>query len=54
MTGASTRSEDETSRGARLKEDTGKDAKTGNSPRNIDDTSRELFPQRSSPDHACK
>ena len=44
-TGASTRSEDETSRGARLKEDTGKGAMSSASPRNIDDTSRESSPR---------
>ena len=54
VTGASARSEDETSRGARLKEDAGKDATTGTSPRNIDDTSRESSPQRSPPDNTCK
>ena len=53
-TGASVKSEDETSRGARLKEDAGEDATTGNSPRNIDDTSRESSPQRSPPDNTCK
>ena len=54
MTGASAKSEDETARGARLKEDAGKDATTGSSPRNIDDTSRESSPQRSSPDNTRK
>ena len=44
-TGASVKSEDETSRGARLKEDAGEDATTGNSPCNIDDTSGESSPQ---------
>ena len=53
-TGASAKSEDETSRGARLKEDAGEDATTGNSPRNIDNTSRESSPQRSSPDNTHK
>ena len=54
MTGASARSEDETSRGARLKEDTGEGAMSGASPCNIDDTSRESSPQRSSPDNTRK
>ena len=54
MTGASARSEDETSRGARLKVDAGKGATSGDSPRNIDDTSRELSPQRSPPDNTHK
>ena len=54
MTGASARSEDKTSRGARLKEDTGEGATSGASPRNIDDTSRESSPQRSPPDHTRK
>ena len=54
MTGASARSEDETSRGARLKVDAGEDATSGTSPRNNDDTSRESSPQRSSPDNNCK
>ena len=54
VTGASARSEDETSRGARLKEDAGKGATSGASPRNIDDTSRELSPQRSPPDNTHK
>ena len=53
-TGASTRSEDETSRGARLKEDTGEGATSGTSPRNVDDTSRESSPQRSPPDNTHK
>ena len=53
-TGASVKSEKETSRGARLKEDAGEDATTGNSPRNIDDTSRESSPQRSPPDNTRK
>ena len=53
-TGTSTRSEDETSRGARLKEDAGKGTTSGASPRNVDDTSRELSPQRSPPDNTCK
>ena len=52
--GASARSEDEISRGARLKEDTGKGTMSGASPRNIDDTSRELSPQRSLPDNTRK
>ena len=45
VTGACTRSEDETSRGARLKEDAGKGATSGASPRNVDDTSRESSPR---------
>ena len=45
MTGASARSEDETSRGARLKEDTGEGATSSASPRNADDTSRESSPR---------
>ena len=53
-TGASTRSEDETSRGARLKEDAGEGSTSGTSPRNIDHTSRESFPQRSPPDNTRK
>ena len=53
-TGTSTRSEDETSRGARLKEDAGEGAMSGASPRNIDDTSRESSPQRSLPDNTHK
>ena len=53
-TGASARSEDETSRGARLKEDTGKGTMSSASPRNIDDTSRESSPQRSPPDNTRK
>ena len=53
-TGASVRSEDETSRGARLKEDAGKGTTSGASPRNIDNTSRESFPQRSPPDNTRK
>ena len=44
-TGTSARSEDETSRGARLKEDAGKGAMSGASPHNIDDTSRESSPR---------
>ena len=44
-TGASLRSEDETSRGARLKEDAGKGTMSGASPRNIDNTSRESSPR---------
>ena len=54
VTGASTRSEDETSRVAGLKEDAGKGAMSGASPRNIDDTSRESSPQRSLPDNTRK
>ena len=54
VTGASARSEDETSRGARLKEDAGKGTMSGTSPRNIDDTSRESSPQRSPPDNTHK
>ena len=54
VTGTSTRSEDETSRGARLKEDAGEGAMSGASPRNIDDTSRESSPQRSPPDNTRK
>ena len=54
MTGASARSEDDTSRGARLKEDTGKGAMGSASPRNVDDTSRESSPQRSLPDQNRK
>ena len=54
MTGASTRSEDETSRGARPKVDAGEGAMSGASPRNIDDTSREPSPQRSPPDNTRK
>ena len=54
MTGASARSEDETSRGARLKEDAGKGTTSGASPRNIDDMSRESSPQRSPPDNTHK
>ena len=53
-TGASARSEDETSRGVRLKEDAGKGTTSGTSPRNIDDTSRESSPQRSLPDNTRK
>ena len=53
-TGASIRSEDKTSRGARLKEDAGECAMTGASPRNIDDMSRESSPQRSLPDNTRK
>ena len=44
-TDASARSEDETSRGARLKEDAGEGTLSGTSPHNIDDTSRESFPR---------
>ena len=54
MTGTSARSEDETSRGARLKEDAGEGAMGSASPRNIDDTSRESSPQRSLPDNTRK
>ena len=43
-TGASVRSEDETSRGARLKEDAGEGTMSSASPRNIDDMSRESSP----------
>ena len=53
-TGASVRSEDETSRGARLKEDAGEGTMGSASPRNIDDTSRESSPQRSPPDNTRK
>ena len=53
-TGTSARSEDETSRGARLEEDAGEGATSGASPRNIDNTSRELSPQRSPPDNTRK
>ena len=53
-TGTSARSEDETSRGARLKEDAGEGTMSGTSPRNIDDTSRESSPQRSLPDNTHK
>ena len=51
VTGAPARSEDETSRGVRLKEDAGKGAMGSASPRNVDDTSRESSPQRSPPDN---
>ena len=54
MTGASARSGDKTSRGARLKEDAGEGATSGASPHNIDDTSRESSPQRSPPDNTRK
>ena len=54
VTGASARSEDETSRGARLKEDAGKGTMSGASARNIDDMSRESSPQRSPPDNTRK
>ena len=54
VTGTSARSEDETSRGARLKEDAGEGATSGTSPHNIDDTSREPSPQRSPPDNTRK
>ena len=53
-TGTSVRSEDETSRGARLKEDAGEGAMGSASPHNIDDTSRESSPQRSPPDNTRK
>ena len=53
-TGTSVRSEDETSRGARLKEDAGEGTTGGASPRNIDDMSRESSPQRSPPDNNRK
>ena len=53
-TGTSARSEDETSRGARLKEDASEGTTSGASPRNIDDTSRESSPQRSLPDNTRK
>ena len=53
-TGTSVRSEDETSRGVRLKEDTGEGAMGSASPCNVDDTSRESSPQRSLPDNTCK
>ena len=53
-TGTSARSEDETSRGARLKEDAGEGATSGASPRNIDNMSRESSPQRSPPDNTRK
>ena len=53
-TGTSTRSEDETSRGARLKEDTGEGTTSSASPRNVDDTSRESSPQRGPPDNTRK
>ena len=54
MTGASARSEDETSRGARLKEDAGEGVMSSASPHNADDTSRESSPQRSLPDKTRK
>ena len=54
VTGASVRSEDETSRGARLKEDAGEGTMGSTSPRNIDDTSRESSPQRGPPDNTRK
>ena len=54
MTGDSARSEDKTSRGVRLKEDADEDAMGSASPCNIDDTSRELSPQRSPPDNTHK
>ena len=53
-TGTSVRSEDETSRGARLKEDAGEGTTSGTSPCNIDDTSKESSQQRSPPDNTCK
>ena len=53
-TGASTRSEDETSRGARLKEDAGEGAMSSASPHNVDDMSRESSPQRNPPDKTRK
>ena len=53
-TDTSARSEDETSRGARLKADAGEGATSGASPCNIDNTSRESSPQRSPPDNTCK
>ena len=53
-TAASARSEDKTSRGARLKEDAGEGAMSGASPHNIDDTSRESSTQRSPSDHTRK
>ena len=53
-TGASARSEDETSRGVRLKEDAGEGAMGSTSPRNIDDMSRKSSPQRSLPDQNRK
>ena len=53
-TGTSARSEDETSRGARLKEDAGEGAIGSTSPHNVDDTSRESSPQRSLPDNTRK
>ena len=52
--GASARSEDETSRGARLKEDAGEGVMSSASPSNADNTSRESFPQRSLPDKTRK
>ena len=54
MTGAYARSEDETSSGARLKEDAGEGATSSTSPHNVDDTSRESSPQRSPPDNTRK
>ena len=53
-TGTSARSEDETSRGARLKEDAGKGTMGSTSPCNVDNTSRESSPQRSPPDNTHK
>ena len=53
-TGASARSEDETSRGVRLKEDAGEGTTSSASPCNVDDTSRESSPQRSLPDNTRK
>ena len=54
VTGTSARSEDETSRGARLKEDAGEGAMSSASPGNADDMSRESSPQRSPPDKTRK
>ena len=54
VNGASARSEDKTSRGARLKEDTGEGTTSSTSPRNVDDTSRESSPLRSPPDNTRK
>ena len=45
VTGTFTRSEDETSRGVRLKEDTGEGTTSSASPCNVDDTSRESSPR---------
>ena len=52
--GTSARSEEETSRGARLKEDAGEGAIGSASPHNVDDTSRKSSPQRSLPDNTRK